>query len=147
MKTQEFESLGSNLMTINPLFMKAFLLPLGLICFTVIGCSSVPPKPDQYRQFQKSPIIVEQATLDALAVHGFVITKHDSELLQGYRPRVYGSATCNPGGETASIWVEGNSSMTKLWILTEKSSFGLWCQKDWTPGLLKEINSILVEKN
>jgi len=134
-------------MTINAFCMKGFLLSLGLVCLTVIGCSSVPPKPGQYRQFHKSPIIVEQAVLDAMAVSGFVITKHNSELLQGYRPRVYGSATCNPGGETASIWLEGNPSMTNLWILTEKSSSGLWCQKDWTRDLLQEIDSILRKKH
>ena len=127
--------------------MKCFLLSLGFLCCTVLGCSSVPQKPDQYRQFHKSSIIVEQAVLDAMAVSGFVITKHNSELLQGHRPRVYGSATCNPGGETASIWVEGNSNMTNLWILTEKSSFGLFCQKDWTRNLLKEIDSILGKKH
>lgn len=113
-----------------------------ILFIAVTGCSSHPKKPEQYHRFLQPSVLVEQAALDAMAVSGFLVTSHSPELLQGYRPRVFGSTTCNPGGETAAIWLQETSPTTTLvWAATNKTSFGFICQKDWSADLLQEIES------
>lgn len=108
------------------------------------SCSAVPGKTGGFqREFAKPADAVKQAGMDALIIHGFEITKKETNYIEGYRPRIWGFF-CSPGGETSGIWLEQiNSSLTRASVTTAISSFGRLCQKNWTNTILAEMEKSL----
>ena len=115
-----------------------------LLVGSVSGCTATPIKPGGFQgEYDKPLSVVKQAGIDAMTVHGFEITQASDLYIEGHRPRTWGFF-CTPGGEGAGIWLEqASQSHIRVLINSEKSSFGMACQKEWTGPILSEMEKSL----
>ena len=115
-----------------------------VLACSLSACTATPVKPGGFQgEYDKPLSVVKQASIDAITVHGFDLTQNNPTYIEGHRPRTWGFL-CTPGGEGVGIWLEETSpSHTRAWINSEKSSFGMACQKDWTAPILMEMEKSL----
>lgn len=115
-----------------------------VLACSLSACTATPVKPGGFQGEYDRPLnIVKQAGIEAMAVNGFEVTRNDPTYIEGHRPRTWGFL-CTPGGEGVGIWLEQTSpSHTRAWIHSEKSAFGIACQKDWTAPILVEMEKSL----
>jgi hypothetical protein len=111
------------------------------------ACTATPIKPGGFQgEYDKPLDVVKQASIDAITVHGFEVTQNNPTYIEGHRPRTWGFF-CTPGGEGVGIWLEQTSqSHTRAWINSEKSSFGMACQKEWVGPILAEMEKSLGQR-
>lgn len=120
------------------------LIGTALLSCALSACTATPIKPSGFQGEYDKPIqVVKQAGVDAMSVHGFEVTQNTDVYIEGHRPRMWGFF-CTPGGEGAAIWLEQTSpSHTRVAVNSEKSLFGIACQKEWTGPLLSEMRTTL----
>ena len=108
------------------------------------ACTAIPVKPGGFQEaYDKPLLVVRQAGVDAMSVNGFEVTQNTDLYIEGHRPRTWG-LFCTPGGEGAGIWLEQTSpSHTRVAVHSEKSLFGVACQKEWTGPILSEMGKLL----
>src|SRR5690348_3244193 len=126
------------------LFEKPTLIGTALLTCALSACTATPIKPGGFQDEYDKPIqAVKQAGIDAMSVHGFEVTQNTEVYIEGHRPRTWGFF-CTPGGEGAGIWLEQTTpSRTRVAVNSEKSVFGVACQKEWTGPILSEMGKIL----
>jgi len=115
-----------------------------LFSCSLSACTATPVKPGGFQEIYDKPLqVVRQAGIDAMSVNGFEVTQNTDVYIEGHRPRTWG-LFCTPGGEGAGIWLEQTSpSHTRVAVHSEKSLFGIACQKEWTGPILSEMRKTL----
>jgi hypothetical protein len=120
------------------------LVAAAVLTCSLSACTATPVKPGGFQGEYDNPLdVVKQAGIDAMTVNGFEITQTTDVYIEGHRPRTWGFF-CTPGGEGAGIWLEQTSpSHIRVSINSQKSSFGMACQKEWTGPIRMEMEKTL----
>lgn len=118
---------------------------LGWALAFVAGCASTPAAQDTtFVTFFQQPIErVQKASVDALVVTGFDVTKQEPTYVEGFRPRKVGLFV-GSGGETVGIWLTTQgSNRTEVRVDTAKSFVGIVGQKNWDTEIANEMKKSL----
>ena len=111
----------------------------------VAGCTATPTVNDATEPaiFNHPVDTVHSASVTALTVTGFDVTKDEATYIEGSRPRKMGLLV-GSGGETVGIWItEQNAESSLVRVQTAKSFVGSLGQKNWDAKILEEIQKTL----
>lgn len=110
---------------------------------SLAGCASTPTRPNDTTPsvvYDKPEATVQKAAVDALVANGFVVSKSDTQYVEGARPHKMG-AFVGSGGETAGVWLSSlGDDKTSVKVSTAKSLLGIAGQKDWDKEILAEMD-------
>jgi hypothetical protein len=107
-------------------------------------CSCPPVKPNGFQEEYDEPILaVKVAAINAMVIHGFVITQDTDTYVEGYRPSSYRKGSlCGRGGERAAIWLEqAGPSHTRVAVNGEKRAI---CHEELTWPILLAIRKHVI---
>jgi hypothetical protein len=120
------------------------LIAAPLLIFALSACTGTLVKPNGFQGEYDEPIlVVKQAGINAMAIHGFVITQDTDTYIEGHRPISWsGRSFCRRGGERAAIWLEQTGpSHTRVAVHSVK---GYACQEELTVPIILEIRKQVI---